>query len=48
MQQGDGGDGVDWWKDLIADEDFNELDVSGKTLLLMEILWKCEMKGDKV
>ncbi|XP_021684987.2 protein CHROMATIN REMODELING 20 isoform X2 [Hevea brasiliensis] len=37
----------DWWNDLLHENNFKELDYSGKMVLLMDILSMCSHVGDK-
>ncbi|XP_031283826.1 protein CHROMATIN REMODELING 20 isoform X1 [Pistacia vera] len=49
--QGKNDDGFfqqDWWKDLLREHTYKELDYSGKMVLLLDILTSCSDIGDKV
>ena len=37
-----------WWSSLIKEEDFANLALGGKLVLLMDILYQCEQIGDKI
>ncbi|KAK6137764.1 hypothetical protein DH2020_028492 [Rehmannia glutinosa] len=38
---------VDWWRDLLQENNYKELDYSGKMVLLLDILTMCSEMGDK-
>lgn len=38
----------DWWNDLLHENNYRELDYSGKMVLLLDILAMCSDVGDKV
>jgi hypothetical protein len=37
----------DWWNDLIHENNYKELDYSGKMVLLLDVLAMCSAVGDK-
>lgn len=37
-----------WWSDLISENEINNIEHSGKFVLLMDILRECELIGDKL
>lgn len=37
-----------WWSELVPDEQLMKIELSGKMVLLFEILKECELVGDKV
>ncbi|KAK6137734.1 hypothetical protein DH2020_028518 [Rehmannia glutinosa] len=38
---------VDWWRDLLQENNYKEVDYSGKMVLLLDILTMCSDMGDK-
>ncbi|KAK6144887.1 hypothetical protein DH2020_021707 [Rehmannia glutinosa] len=38
---------VDWWRDLLQENNYKEVDYSGKMVLLLDILTMCSEMGDK-
>ncbi|KAJ8297889.1 hypothetical protein KUTeg_024420 [Tegillarca granosa] len=39
---------TEWWAEYVSKEDFNRMELSGKLMLLFEILRMCEEIGDKI
>lgn len=39
---------AEWWKMLCSEEELNDVECSGKLVLLLSILADCDTRGDKV
>jgi hypothetical protein len=38
----------EWWNEYVSEDDYSDITISGKLVLLFDILEKCEEFGDKL